>query len=468
MDYDVLILGGGIIGCAVAYELSKYNINISLIEKDYDVANDISFVNTAVIYDGSETSDCIMASLEKKGRKLIEEHCKKFHIPYKKVGALRISNSQYGNERLDNMYNRAKERGISGVHIIDENAIKDIEPNLKATYTKALYCENTAVICPYNLAISYAEVAADNGVNFRLEEKVIDIRNISKGFKVTTNKNKFTCKFVVNTIPNEVFSDNNEDNHDDNQNSIISRKMNYILFNDKLDNHMNNIIINEIDESAFVIDIPTALNGNLIGIKGYDSLDMEKGLNLCKNIIPDIDKHTVTNIFTETYSKDSVCIEENKLEEGYVKVRGSHYAKITIAPAIAKKIGEVLKTNINIIEKKDYVDKKRDMYVFKNMTKEERNEIIKLDSRYGNIVCSCNCISEGEIVDCIRRPLGARTVEGVKRRTGIGLGSCNGAYCNMKIIKILAREMDKDVLSIVDDSMESRVLVGRIKEFSEI
>ena len=123
---------------------------------------------------------------------------------------------------------------------------------------------------------------------------------------------------------------------------------------------------------------------------------------------------------------------------------------------------------MNITEKKDYIDKKRDIYVFKNMSKEERNEIIKLDSRYGNIICSCNCISEGEIVDCIRRPLGARTVEGVKRRTGIGLGSCNGAYCNMKIIKILAREMDKDVLSIVDDSMESKVLVGRIKEFSEI
>lgn len=464
MDYDVLILGGGIIGCAVAYELSKYNINIALIEKDYDVANDISFVNTAVIYDGSETSDYVMASLEKEGRKLIEDHCRKFQIPYKKVGALRISNNEYGDERLENMYSRAKERGISGVHIIEEEAIKDIEPNLKAEYTKALYCENTAVISPYNLAISYAEVAADNGVNFRLEEKVIDIRKISKGFKVTTNKNKFTCKFVVNTIPNEISSDDN----DDNPNSIISRKMNYILFNDKLDNHMNNIIINEIDESAFIIDIPTASNGSLVGIKGYDSLDMEKGLNLCKNIISDIDKHTVTNIFTETYSKDSVSIEESKLEEGYIKVRGSHYSKITIAPAIAQRIETVLKTNMNITEKKDYIDKKREIYVFKNMSKQERNEIIKLDSRYGNIVCSCNCISEGEIVDCIRRPLGARTVEGVKRRTGIGLGSCNGAYCNMKIIKILAREMDKDVLSIVDDSMESKVLVGRIKEFSEI
>ena len=463
MDYDVLILGGGIIGCAVAYELSKYNINIALIEKDYDVANDISFVNTTVIYDGSETSDSVMASLENEGRSLIEEHCNKFQIPYKKIGALRVSDSQHGDERLERMYKRAKERSISGVHIIDGNTIKDIEPNLKAEYTKALYCENTAIISPYNLAISYAEVAADNGVNFRLEEKVLDIKNISKGFKVTTNKNKFTCKFVVNTIPNEIFSDS-----DSNKNSIISRKMNYILFNDKLNNHINNIIINEIDDSAFIIDIPTSSNGNLIGIKGYDSLDMEKGISLCKKIIPDIDKHTATNIFTETYSKDSVCIDENKIEEGYIKVRGSHYAKITIAPAIAKKIEDVLKTNMNITAKKDYVDKKRDIYVFKNMSREERNEIIKLDSRYGNIICSCNCISEGEIVDCIRRPLGARTVEGVKRRTGIGLGSCNGAYCNMKIIKILAREMDRDILSIVDDSTESKVLVGRIKEFSEI
>ena len=463
MDYDVLILGGGIIGCAVAYELSKYNINIALIEKDYDVANDISFVNTTVIYDGSETSDSVMASLENEGRSLIEKHCNKFQIPYKKIGALRVSDSEHGDERLEKMYERAKERSISGVHIIDRNAIKDIEPNLKAEYTKALYCENTAIISPYNLSISYAEVAADNGVNFRLEEKVLDIKNISKGFKVTTNKNNFTCKFVVNTIPNEIFSDS-----DKNKSSIISRKMNYILFNDKLNNHINNIIINEIDDSAFIIDIPTSSNGNLIGIKGYDSLDMEKGISLCKKIIPDIDKHTATNIFTETYSKDSVCIDENKIEEGYIKVRGSHYAKITIAPAIAKKIEDVLKTNMNITAKKDYVDKKRDIYVFKNMSREERNEIIKLDSRYGNIICSCNCISEGEIVDCIRRPLGARTVEGVKRRTGIGLGSCNGAYCTMKIIKILAREMDRDILSIVDDSTESKDLVGRIKEFSEI
>ena len=102
------------------------------------------------------------------------------------------------------------------------------------------------------------------------------------------------------------------------------------------------------------------------------------------------------------------------------------------------------------------------------MSKEKRNEIIKLDSRYGRIICSCNNITEGEIVDCIRRPLGARTVEGVKRRTGVGQGNCNGSYCNMKIIKILARELNKSPLNIVDDSMDSKVLVSRIKEFNQI
>lgn len=464
MDYDVLILGGGMVGCAVAYELSKYNINIALIEKDYDVANDVSSMNTAVVYDGSETSDEVMAGLENKGMKLIQNHCKKFNLAYKRVGALRVSSSKIQNRRLDMMHEKAKERGISGVYIIEDNAIYDIEPNLKVKVDKALYSENIAVICPYNLAISYAEVAADNGVNFRLDEEVIDIKSINKGFKVTTNKNKFTCKSVVNTIPSEIFACG----HKQIKNEIINKKMNYILFNEKLDNYINSVVINDIDEDAFVISIPTESKENLIGIKGYDSLSLEDALELSNSILKDIKKEVVMNIFTETYSKGSTLIDDSNIQDGYIKVTGSHYSKITIAPAIAKKIEEALKINMNITKKRDYVDKKREVYMFKNMSKEERNEIIALDQRYGNIICSCNNITEGEIVDCIRRPLGARTVEGVKRRVGIKLGSCNGSYCNMKIIKILAREMNKSPLSIVYDSIDSKVLVGRIKEFNEI
>lgn len=464
MDYDVLILGGGIIGCAVAYELSKYNINIALIEKDYDVANDISFVNTAIIYDGSENYNGIMANLENRGMDLIESHCKKFNIPYNKVGSLRVSSSESQSAKLDNMYESAKKHGIKGVHIIDSTKVYDIEPNLWRDTKKALYSENVSVISPYNLAVSYAEVAADNGVNFRLEEEVIDIKPISKGFKVTTNKNKFTCKFVINTIPNEIFTDKKNEFY----NEIKNKKIKYILFNEKLDNYIKSVVIKDISEDSFIINIPTSSKGSLIGIISDACLNFEGEVELSKSILHDIKKELVTNISTETYNERNMSIDDSKLEEGYIKVIGSHYGKVTVAPVIAMDIEEKLKIIMNITKKRDYIDKKREVYIFRNMSKEQRNKIIELDEKYGNIICSCNNISEGEIVDSIRRPLGARTLEGVKRRTGIGLGSCNGSCCNIKIIKILAREMNKSPLNIVDDSMDSKILVGRIKEFNEI
>ena len=464
MDYDVLILGGGIIGCAVAYELSKYNINIALIEKDYDVANDLSCSNTAVIYDGSESHDDIMAKLENRGKNLIEKHCKKFNIKYNKAGALRISSNETRHDVFDIMYKNAMERCIDGVDIIEGNEIYNIEPNLGININKALYSKNIALIAPYNLAVSYAEVAADNGVNFRLEEEVIDIKNISKGFKVTTNKNKFTCKFVINTISNEISIDKQSEVY----NEINNKKMKYILFNEKLKNNINGVVINDIDDDTSIINISTLSKGNLIGIKSNNYLSLEEELKLSQSILTGIKKESITNIFTETYSEESMFIDDSNIIDGYIKVIGNHYAKITIAPAIALDIEEKIKINMNITKKRDYVDRKREVYVFRNMSKDQKNKIIDLDERYGNIICSCNCISEGEIVDSIRRPLGARTVKAVKRRTGIGLGSCNGSDCNMKIIKILAREMNKSVLNVVDDSMHSKVLVGRIKEFNEI
>ena len=464
MDYDVLILGGGIIGCAVSYELSKYNINIALIEKNYDVANDISCTNTAIIYDGSEAYDDIMSRLENRGMNLIKKHCKKFNIKYNKVGALRISSDEARYNMFDIMYKKAIERGIDGVHIVKDNAIYDIESKFGININNALYSKNVALIAPYNLAVSYAEVAADNGVNFRLEEEVIEIKNISKGFKVTTNKNKFTCKFVINTIPNEVSIDKQSQIHS----GIRNKKMIYISSNEKLQNNMNSIVINDIDDYTFIINMCTLSERNLIKIKSNNYLDLKEEVELSKSILYDIKKELITNIFTETYSEDSMLIDDSKLKDGYIRVTGNHYAKITIAPVIALDIEEKLKINMNIAKKRDYIDKKREIYVFRNMSKEERNKIIALDERYGNIICSCNNISEGEIVDSIRRPLGARTLEGVKRRTGMESGGCNGSYCNMRIIKILAREMNNSLLNVVDHSMDSKVLAGRIKEFNEI
>ena len=191
-------------------------------------------------------------------------------------------------------------------------------------------------------------------------------------------------------------------------------------------------------------------------------------LNYASKLLKKLNKSNINNLFRESYDKDSIVIDEKKVDKGYISVIGTHYGKVTLAPAIAKMLCDTISSNLNCKLKKNFIDKRREFYRFREMDRNEINEVIKLDKRYGKIICMCNNVSEGEIVDSIRRPLGARTVKGVKRRTGAGFGNCHGAYCNERIIQILARELDKKITDIVDDSKNSNIISGRIKEFKEI
>ena len=468
MDYDVLILGGGIIGCSVAYEMSKYNLNIALIEKDFDIVDDISFVNTSVVYDGSETSDSIMASWEKRGSKLIEEACEKFKVPYKKIGALRVADEDDNVNKLEIMCDRAKRRNIEKVKLLDREDVLKIEPNIDIDIKKALYSENVAIVAPYDLSIAYAEVAAENGVNFRFEEEVIDISNINKGFKVVTNKNKFTCRVVINTIANDVYVERDQIKCNEVGEYPTSKNMSYYLIDNSMKEALNRVVIKVLDDKNFILNIPNLSSGSIIGIKNPIAVNIEDGIKYGQMLIPNIDKCNITNIFNDVYEKDSIVIDDSALDKGYIRVTGTHYAKMTVAPVIAQSISNSIAKNLNTTEKKEFIDKRREIYRFRDMTNEERNELIALDKRYGNIICACNNITEGEIIDAIRRPLGARTVQGVKRRTGAALGSCHGSYCIRKIINILSREMDKKTVDIVEDSKNSRIWMSRIKEFDEV
>ena len=470
MDYDVLVLGGGIIGCAAAYELSKYNLNIAVIEKEYDIADDISFVNTAIVYDGSETSNNVMSGLEYIGNTLLENLCSRFSVPFKRIGALRVVNDYNGVLKLKEMYDRAVKRGIDDICLINGEEVKKIEPNINTDIKKGLYSKNVAIVAPYDLAIAYAEVASENGVNFRLEEEVLNIEKINKGFRVATNRNKFTCKVVINTIADEIYI---------NEKGVVKEKiseaeedsfknMSYILVDDKYKNKLNNVVTQTFDKDTFVVSTPVINGGSLIGVKSSEKTSLEDNLSYVGVMLKDLNKSIINNLFRESYDKDSIVVDDSEIDKGYISIIGTHYGKITLAPALAKMICDTLTNNLNCTLKKNFIDKRREFYRVRQMNREELNEAIKVDGRYGKIICNCNNVSEGEIVDCIRRPLGARTVKGVKRRTGAGFGNCHGSYCNEKIISILARELDKKITDIVDDSKNSKIIYSRIKEFKDI
>ena len=304
MDYDVLVLGGGIIGCAVAYELSKYNLNIAVIEKEYDIADDISFVNTSI-------------------------------VPFKRVGSLRVVNDDNGVIKLDEMYDRAVRRGIDGVYLVEPDEIYEIEPNINTAVKKGLYSQNVAIVAPYDLAIAYAEVASDNGVNFRLEEEVLTIQNITKGFKVVTNKNKFSCKVVINTIADEIYI---------NENGIVKEK-----------------------------DIEDTINS----FKNMSYLLLDDNLNYASKLLKKLNKSNINNLFRESYDNDSIVIDEKKVDKGYISVIGTHYGKVTLAPAIAKMLCDTISSNLNCKLKKNFIDKRREFYRFREMDRNEINEVIK-------------------------------------------------------------------------------------------
>ena len=453
MDYDVLVLGGGIIGCAAAYELSKYNLNIAVIEKEYDIADDISFVNTAIVYDGSETSNNVMSGLEYIGNILLEDLCSRFNVPFKRIGALRVVNDENGVLKLKEMYDRTVKRGIDGICLINGDEVKKIEPNINTDIKKGLYSKNVAIVAPYDLAIAYAEVASENGVNFRLEEEVLNIEKINKGFRVVTNRNKFTCKVVINTIADEIYINEKgvvkEKNSEAEEDSF--KNMSYILVDSKYKNKLNNVVTQTFDKDTFVVSTPVINGGSLIGVKSIEKTSLEDNLSYVGVMLKDLNKSIINNLFRESYDKDSIVVDDSEIDKGYISIIGTHYGKITLAPALAKMICDTLTNNLNCTLKKNFIDKRREFYRVRQMNREELNEAIKVDGRYGKIICNCNNVSEGEIVDCIRRPLGARTVKGVKRRTGAGFGNCHGSYCNEKIISILAREKDKKITDIVDD-----------------
>ena len=470
MDYDVLILGGGIIGCAAAYELSKFNLNIAVIEKEYDIADDISFVNSAIVYDGSETSNNVMAGLEYIGNILLEDLCDKFNVPFKRIGGLRVVNDDNGVVKLQQMHERARKRGIDGVNLIDSKEVYKIEPNINVGVKKGLYSRNIALVAPYDLALSYAEVASDNGVIFRLEEEVLNIINIAKGFKVITNKNKFTCKVVINTIANEMFINEKGvvQEKDELANENTFKNMSYILVDDSYENKLSRIITQTFDKDTFVVSTPVLNGGSLIGIKSIEKTSLDDNIEHAEKLLKKLNKNTINNLFRESYDKDSIIVDDSRIDKGFISVTGTHYGKITLAPAIAKMLCDTLTNTLKCSQKKHFIDKRRESYKFRDMNKDERNEVIKVDNRYGKVICLCNNVTEGEIVDSIRRPLGARTVKGVKRRTSAGFGNCHGSYCNEKIISILSRELDKKITDIVDDSKNSKIIYSRIKEFKDI
>lgn len=461
MDYDVVILGGGLIGCSMAYELCKYNLNIALIEKNFDIAEDEALFNSSLILDGKDIADEKTFKMISESSKKLETLSEDLDVYYEEVPSFTLYPSK---EKAEEVYRRAKERKIEGISLMTSKEANKLNHNIKDDGTYVIYSENTGVISPYDYATSMAEIAYDNGVSFRLEEEVMDIQMLPRGgIKVITDKNKYTSRVVVRTTFGDKYSIKEDlemvGSHDILENMLIEKDFS---------KEIKNIIMMYKANGEVITLLPTSTNKLLVSLQTHSAKEFTQMKKEVESVIGPFPPERVDIINENRFWSEPICIDDEFEESGYIHIQAKNYALENILPQITTEAFDYVMKHFKAKPNGDFEGKRRKYYRFREMDDEERNELIGIDPKYGKMICLCSNVTEGEIVDSIRRPMGARTVEGVRRRTGIVFGRCQGSYCLTKVIRILARELHRSPLDIMNDKHNSQVIAARIKEFDSM
>jgi glycerol-3-phosphate dehydrogenase len=475
--YDVLIIGAGIVGSFLAHDLSKKELKVAVIEKEADVANRATMANSAIIHSGHDPLEgTLKAKLNVRGNEMYESICKDLGVTFKRTSAFVVATSKEEEETLDILYDQAKNRNIPVMLLTREDAIEK-EPNLSDYVTRVIELPSTGIVYPWEVAIALAEEAIQNGVEFHLKEEVQKIEKKENAFKVYTNNGRYESKIVINaagTYSDKIYGMVSKEV----EFKITPRKGEYFVL-DKLQNPLVSRVIYPVPSSIGkgVLVVPTT-HGNVLLGPNSEIVDSDELNNNTKENLDYVKREigkTVKNIpmqniirtfagLRPTSTIHDFIIEEAKDVINFINVAGIESPGLASAPAISEYvINELLSDKINMNNKENYT-KRRPVIKPKELNDQERNELVKKEPAYGRVVCRCEQITEGEILDAIRRPLGAKTVKGVKKRVRPGMGRCQGGFCEPLVVDILARELDISPMEVRLDSDNSVMLMSETKE----
>ncbi|QZY53672.1 NAD(P)/FAD-dependent oxidoreductase [Crassaminicella profunda] len=479
--YDVAVIGAGVVGTFIARELSRYKLRIVILEKDNDVANGTTKANSAIVHAGYDAkAGSNKAKFNVLGNAMFDKVCEELDVPFKRIGSLVVAFNEEDLKTIQDLYENGVKIGVPNMEIIDAKKVKEMEPNLNDHIVGALYAPTAGIIGPFELAIALAENALDNGAELLLNNKVKRIEKNEGGYRIYTNENEIDTKYVINCAG--LYSDDIYNMVADSHFKITPRRGQYYL----LDKSEGGLVKRTIFQCPTklgkgVLMSPTVDGNIIIGPDAQDLDDKEarettrEGLSFIKErVMKSCSKIALKNNITTFAglraepSTGDFIIEESKEVKGFINVAGIKSPGLSSSPAIASYVVELVKNMVgDLEERKDFNPKRRKKIRFAELSDDEKIEIIKKDPRYGRIICRCEKITEGEIVDVINRNAGARTVNGVKRRARPGAGRCQGGFCGPRVIEILARELGKDMKDIVKEGTNSYMLTGYTKETSE-
>lgn len=475
--YDAVIIGGGAVGCAVARYLSRYRLSICLVERGEDVCVGTSKANSAICHAGFDAPvGSAKARFNVEGSRMMEGLSQELDFPYRRCGSLVLCFDEAELPHLRELLERGVQNGVEGLEILDRAALRALEPAVSDKAVAALWAPTGAVLCPFGMTIALAENAAANGCAFRFNTEVARIERRDGFFRLHTGGDCIDARVVISAAG--VYGDALHNQLCADKLTIVPRRGEYCL----LDRTCGQLVQHTIFQlpSAMgkgVLVTPTVHGNLLVGPTAVDQPDKDRtattaeGLrSVAETAAKSVENLPMRDVITSfaglrahlSGPEDDFIVGEST--DGFFEAVGIESPGLSSAPAIGRYLAELAAAKLHAAEKEDFIAQRRDMPHPREMDFASRQDLIARDPAYGQVICRCEGVTEGEIRDAIRRVPGARSLDGVKRRVRAGMGRCQGGFCGPKVMELLSRELHVPITALTKGGGESRLLAGRTKE----
>lgn len=474
--YDIVIIGAGVSGSALARSLSKFDLDILVVDKENDVSCGASKANSGISHAGYDPEPgTLMAKYNVKGNQMLPKICQELSVPYSKVGALVVAFSEQELPALQQLYDKGIKNGILPQYqaILNQEQLRHKEPNISEQALAAYWCSETGIISSFELCVGLMENAIDNGVVFSPNTQVKSITKIDEGFIIETNNlscHNIKTRFIVNAAggyADKIHAMLSKPNY-----TIKSRRGEYYILDKKYGHIANSVIFQCPNEKGKGVLISPTGHGNLIiGPNAYyvdDPYNVETTLpgllevkKLAERSIPNLPLHANIRNFSGNRAESSLgdfIVGPVFGIPGFFEIAGIHSPGLTSSPAIAEDMVLMLeKGGLTLIPKKSFNPYRKVIHL-DYLSWDEKDQLIASNPLYGRMVCHCEKVSEGEIIDAVKRTNGGRSVEGIKKRTRVCAGTCQGSSCMARIVEIIARELNIDPLEVNQDKNGSYLI----------
>ena len=475
--YDAVIIGAGVSGAAIARELAKYEARVCVLERCEDVCCGTSKANSAIVHAGYDARPgTLMARLDVEGSYMIPQLARDLDFLYRNNGSLVLCMHEEDLPLLRELYERGRRNGVSALRMVTREEILAMEPHVREDVVAGMEAATGGIVCPFGMNIAFAENAAENGVEFRFDTTVTGFTHTREGWTVHTNQGDVEARTVINAAG--VYADVLHNMVSTHKLHITPRRGEYYLLDKTTGGYAHHTLFQLPGKyGKGVLVAPTVHGNTIVGPTAIDIDDrdgvnttaegLEQVMRKAANIVKDAPLRQVITSFAGLRAHEDgheFVIGEAEGAPGFFDCAGIESPGLSSSPAIGRMVAEMVRDKLLLRRKASYKATRRGIVNPAELPFEERRALIEENPAYGRIICRCEGISEGEILDAIHRPLGARSLDGVKRRVRAGMGRCQGGFCAPRVMEILAQELDLPMEEITKSGGGSRLIVGENKE----